>query len=160
VGGISKQSFDDLKMDYTKLFIGLDILPTAPWESVYFNRERLVFQEQTIQVREWYARFGLQIERFNREPDDHIGLELSFVAHLASRALQAMEEDSESLEELLQAQRDFLTEHLLRWGPALAKLLKQHAKTDFYRGIAHLTYGALLATAEFLQIKMPKEVSL
>jgi TorA maturation chaperone TorD len=160
-GGISEQDFREIKMDHTKLFIGLGNLRTAPWESVYFNRERLVFQEQTLQVREWYSRFGLQVEKINKEPDDHIGLEILFIAHLASLALQAIENgDQKLVEESLQAQRDFLTEHLLRWGPAWTKLMKQHADTDFYRGIAHLTHGSMLAVAEALQIKMPKEVSL
>jgi putative dimethyl sulfoxide reductase chaperone len=160
-GSISEQNFRDIKMDYTKLFIGLGNLPTAPWESVYFNRERLVFQQQTIQVREWYSRFGLQVEKINKEPDDHIGLEILFIAHLSSLALQAIEDDDQkSIEEILQAQRDFLSEHLLRWGTAWAKLAGQHAATDFYRGIAHLTHGSLLAIAETLQVKLPKEVSL
>ncbi len=158
--GISGEEFKNLKSDQLRLLIGIDRVLAPVWESVYFNENRLVFQQQTLQVREWYARFNLQIERFNREPDDHIGLELNFVAQLASRALQALEEDSKSFEELLQAQREFLSDHLLRWGPAWAKLVKQHAETDFYRGIAHLTHGALLAAAETLQIKMPKEVSL
>jgi TorA maturation chaperone TorD len=158
--GISTTEIENLKRDQLHLFIGLDHILAPVWESVYFNQNRLVFQQQTLEVRDWYARFGLQIEHFNREPDDHIGLELSFVAHLASRALQALEENQESFEELLQAQRDFLSEHLLRWGPSWAKLVKQHAESDFYRGIAHLSHGALLAAAETLQIKMPKEVSL
>lgn len=159
--GISEADFEDLKMDFTRLFIGLDVHHTAPWESVYFNRERLVFQEQTIQVREWYARFGLQVERINREPDDHIGLEILFVSHLALLALQAIEQNDETTRnEILQAQREFLSDHLLRWGPAWAKLVKQHAATDFYRGIAHLTQGAFFAIAELLEIKMPKEVTL
>ncbi len=158
--GISGEEFKNLKSDQLRLLIGIDRVLAPVWESVYFNENRLVFQQQTLQVREWYARFNLQIERFNREPDDHIGLELNFVAQLASRALQALEEDSKSFEELLQAQCEFLSDHLLRWGPAWAKLVKQHAETDFYRGIAHLTHGALLAAAETLQIKMPKEVSL
>lgn len=159
--GISETEFAELKMDYTRLLIGLDVHRTPPWESVYFNRERLMFQEQTLQVREWYARFGLQAERINREPDDHIGLEMLFIAHLASLALQAIEQNDENkLNDILQAQREFLSDHLLRWGPAWAKLVKQHAATDFYRGIAHLTHGALLAIAETLEIKMPKEVTL
>ncbi len=161
VGGISDQNFADLKADYTRLFIGLDTLPTAPWESVYFNRERLVFQEQTIQVRNWYSRFGLQVERMNKEPDDHIGLEMLFIAHLASLALQAIENDNKKmLEEILQAQYEFLSEHLLRWGPAWTKLVKRHASTDFYRGIAHLAHGAMLTAAELLDVKLPKEVTL
>ena len=158
-GELSVSDFQNLKMDYTRLFVGLDALPTAPWESVYFNRERLVFQEQTIQVRDWYFRFGLQVEKINREPDDHIGLELLFISHLASLALQAMEQaDKKRLEELLQAQRDFLSEHLLRWGLVWARLVEQNALTDFYRGLAHLTHGTLLALVENLRIELPKEV--
>lgn len=160
VRGLTDDNFADLKMDYTRLFIGLGFLHTAPWESVYFNRERLVFQEQTMQVREWFARFNLQTERFNREPDDHIGLELIFIAHLATLALNSMEiNDQPAAEEYLQAQRDFLTEHLLRWGPAWTRLVNKHAQTDLYRGLAYLTHGALLAAAEQLQINLPKEVS-
>lgn len=158
---ISDQIFSDLKMDYTRLFIGLDTLPTAPWESVYFNRERLVFQEQTLQVRQWYARFGLQVENFNKEPDDHIGLEILFIAHLSSFALQAIEKDDQAeLDVVLQAQRKFLEEHLLCWGPAWTRLLLKHAQTDFYRGIAHLTHGALLAAMEFLEVSKPEEATL
>lgn len=159
-GGISEQEFKNMKADQLRLLIGIDRVLAPVWESVYFNESRLVFQKQTLEVREWFARFNLEIERINKEPDDHIGLELSFIAHLASRALQVVEEDQKTFDELLQAQRDFLTEHLLRWGPAWAKLVKQHADTDFYRGIAHLTHGALLAAAELLKIELPKEVSL
>jgi putative dimethyl sulfoxide reductase chaperone len=160
-GGISEEEFKELQSDKLRLFIGLDRVVAPVWESVYFNENRLVFQKQTLQVREWYARFGLQLENINKEPDDHIGLEMIFVAHLASLSLSAIEKgDQKELDELLQAQRDFLSEHLLRWGPAWAKLVQQHASTDFYRGIAHLTRGALLAVVETLQVNMPKEVSL
>jgi putative dimethyl sulfoxide reductase chaperone len=158
--GISEDEFKALKSDQLYLFIGTNRVLAPIWESVYFNENRLMFQEQTLQVRYWYARFGLQIEKLNSEPDDQIGLELSFIAHLASRALQSLEEDQQIFDEILQAQKGFLSEHLLRWGPVWAKLVKEHAETDFYRGIAHLTHGALLATAEVLQIPMPKEVSL
>ena len=160
VDGITNESFAELKLDYTRLFIGLGNLPAAPWESVYFSEEHLVFQEQTLQVREWYARFGLQSERKLREPEDHIGLELIFTAHLATMALNSLElNDQNAVEKYSQAQHDFLYEHLLCWGPTWARLVKEHAETDFYRGLAHLTHGALLAAAEQLQIELPKEVS-
>lgn len=159
--GLTDHELKALREDQLHLFIGLDKILAPVWESVYFSNKRLVFQEQTLQVREWYYRFGLQLERINREPDDHIGLELAFVAHLANLALQAFEQkDDAAFEDLLQAQRDFLSEHLLRWGPAWCKLVKKHAKTDFYHGLAHLTHGALLTAAESLEIDMPKEVSI
>ncbi|MBL8062460.1 MAG: molecular chaperone TorD family protein [Anaerolineales bacterium] len=160
-GTLELPQFKTLQDDHLHLFIGLGKVIAPMWESVYFSEKKLIFQEQTLQVREWYARFGLQAERINREPDDHIGLEMLFIAHLASLALQAIEQNDETkLNEVLQAQRDFLSEHLLRWGPVWAKLVKQYAATDFYRGIAHLTHGALLAVAETLEIKMPKEAVL
>lgn len=159
--GISETEMKALKQDHLNLFIGVDKVLAPLWESVYFSEKKLVFQEQTLQVREWYSRFQLQAERINREPDDHIGLELIFIAHLASRALQAIEENDETaFNELLQAQRDFLSEHLLCWGPSWAKLVKRHAQTDFYRGIGHLVHGSLLALADGLKIAMPKEVAL
>ncbi len=158
---VSEQEFKALKQDEMNLFIGTDHVIAPLWESVYFNERHLVFQEQTLQVREWYARFGLESERLYREPDDHIGLELTFVAHLATQALIALDaEDLVALEKYLQAQREFLSEHLLRWGPAWARLVRKHAETDFYRGLAYLTRGALAATAELLEVEIPKEVLL
>ena len=156
--GISDKSFDDLRVDYTRLFVGIKKVLAPLWESVYFNQDRMVFQEQTLQVRAWYRRFGLEPEKLYKEPDDHIGLELLFLVHLAKLGLQALEEnDQAGSEKYLQAQRDFLSEHLLRWGPAWAKLVRQHASTDFYRGLAHLVHGTLLAVAELLEVEVPKE---
>lgn len=159
-GGISEQEFEKIKKDYLYLFAGVG-KPLAPvWESVYFNEDRMLFQKQTLEVREFYARFGLQAERKGHEPDDHIGLELSFLAHLAKLALQSLESgDEAAVEKNLQAQRDFLAQHILRWASAWAELVQKHAGTDFYRGLSHLTVGVLSAAAELLDIKMPKEVT-
>ncbi len=157
--GIPGTEFDRIKQDHVRLFIGVGKIPAPPWESVYFSEKRLIFQEQTLQVREWYARFGLQLERVNHEPDDQVGLEMLFVAHLAIEAAKAINEDKqETFAELLQAQRDFLQEHLLLWGPVWAKNVKKEAGTDFYRGLAYLTHGALIAATEQLEITLPREI--
>lgn len=159
--GISEDSLQELQADYTRLFIGAGKVLAPPWESVYFTEERLVFQEQTLQVRQWYRRFGLEPEKLYKEPDDHIGLEMSFVSHLAKLALQALEEqDTIKFGQLLEVQRQFLTEHLLRWGPYWCTLVSKHAHTDFYKGLALFTQGALLTLAEQFGIKTSKEVVL
>ncbi len=160
-GGISAQEMKALENDRLHLLLGMGKVLAAPWESVYFNQQRLVFQKQTLQVREWYARYNLQAERINREPDDHIGLELIFVSQLATRAAQAIEQgEPQAADELLRAEGQFLSEHLLRWGPAFGRLVVQHAETDFYRGLGHLLRGALVALAAAHDVKMPKELSL
>lgn len=153
--GLETDSLTDLKVDYTYLFSGGLGTPVAPWESVYFSDEQLLFQEQTLDVRAWYNRFGLKAVNQYREPDDHIGLELSLIAHLAKLALGEIERGDESrAEQLLQAQRDFLSQHLIRWGPLWCSLVIKHARTDFYRGLALLLKGALTEMATLFALTM------
>jgi TorA maturation chaperone TorD len=158
-GQVSPISIENLKTETITLFIGPGRMPVPLWESVYFSDEQLMFQERTMSVRYWYRRFGLETERVNQEPDDHIGLELSFVAHLATLALQALEEKNQArFESLWRAQKDFMKDHLLQWGPTWARLVIKYARSDFYRGIGHLTLGSLLAVARLLELEIPAKV--
>ncbi len=148
----SEELLPELRRDYTRLFIGPGI-KAAPWESVYLSRDNVVFEQQTVAVRDFYHRFGLQAPRLRREPDDHLGLELAFMVHLCSLALEALEsEDQRRFQWLLGAQRTFLRVHLLRWAPRCLGLVIQHAATDYYRGVGHLALGTLRRTAETLGI--------
>ena len=149
--GLSDQNFDALQNDYTRMFIGPAKVVVPPWESVYFNRERLTFQEQTLDVRGWYRRFGLQSERLYSEPDDHIGLELAFLSHLAQRGLSALEQGAqEEFEWIIDAQREFLDQHPRQWASAFCEGILENAATPFYKGLALLTRGALAELAEIL----------
>jgi putative dimethyl sulfoxide reductase chaperone len=161
-GGISDKDFAELKQDYTRLFIGLDpVLPVPPWESVYLNKEHMVFQEETRQVRGWYQRFNLLPEKINKEPDDHIALELLFLVRLGQLSLLALEQNNpQAFDSYCQAQAGFLSEHLLRWGLVWCRLMEKHAATDLYRGLGHLTHGSLLALSAALNVKMPREATL
>jgi len=157
---LSNEVFKSLQEDYTHLFIGLGEGFAAPWESVYFSEERLTFQEQTLEVRNWYRRFGLEAEKIYREPDDHIGLELLFLSHLATLGIQALnEQDDARFEELWAAQREFHQQHLGAWAPTWCGLVEEDARTDFYKGVATLTHGALSELSEILEIKFTKDTA-
>lgn len=152
-GGITDNAYDDLRSDYTRLFVFPGEQFAPPWESVYFNADQLMFQEQTMQVRSWYRRFGLEPKKLNNEPDDHIALEISFIVHLAVRALNALESNNNcDLKETISAQRRFLREHLLRWGPQWCKRVSSVASTDFFRGIAFLADGSLCELSTLLGV--------
>ena len=158
--GLTDEVFELLQVDYTRLFIGPGKVIAAPWESVYFSEERLTFQEHTLEVRNWYRRFELEAERIHQEPDDHIGLELLFLSHLATLGIQALnEQDNARFEELLDAQREFIKKHLGAWALTWCGLVERNAQTDFYKGLAHLTRGALSALSEMLDVKSPKEAA-
>ena len=151
--GLSEEAFDSIRFDYTRLFIGPNKVLAPPWESVYFNETRSIFQEQTLEVRDWYRRFGLESVKIHKEPDDHIGLELAFLSHLAGQASAALEaQDRAELERLLDAQRQFAKDHLLAWFGGWFKLIEKYARTDFYRGLALLTRGVLLEISALLDI--------
>jgi TorA maturation chaperone TorD len=151
------ECLEDINVDHTRLLVGIGTTPVVPWESVYFSDEHLLFQERTLDVRDWYQRFGLEIINKYHEPDDHIGLELAFMAHLATLGLTARESgDDKKFHFLLTMQREFLQKHLILWGPMWCDLMGENARTDFYRGLALVVKGALLEIARILNVKVPK----
>lgn len=141
----SAQAAEDervVRRDHRRLFIGPGPLLAPPYESVHRSVDRLVFEAQTLQVRAVYARHGLAAPSLDREPDDHIGLELDLLATLSLRAMDALDaDDAASARELQAAQRSFLDEHLLRWAPGLLRTIEDRADTDFYRGVGALGTG-------------------
>jgi TorA maturation chaperone TorD len=52
--------------------------------------------------------------------------------------------------EVLEAQRQFLASHLLRWAPECLRQVIECARHDFYRGGAFLGLGCLLETSDVL----------
>lgn len=141
-----------LQSDYTALFIGLEEVEAPPWESVYLSRDHLLFDEQTLEVRQAYARFGLQIPKLEREPDDHIGFELLFLSHVMSQAAQVLADgDAAAAHKLLQAALSFLEVHPLRWVEPFVARVDRFARTDYYRGLAFLLAGSLAGLADLLE---------
>lgn len=135
----------DMRLDHTHLFGCIGEILAPPWESVYFNKKRLVNQIQLMQVRQWYKKYGLSVEKDNQEPDDHIGFELLFLAFLASQALKEYQAGNiEKYHEFIQAQKSFYLEHLHLWGGIWCDQVIQHARTHFYRGIAFILKGVLV----------------
>ncbi len=134
----------DLARDHQRLFVGPGPLLAAPYESVYRSREGLLFEEQTLQVRAAYRAFGLVAPELNREPDDHLGLELHFLAQVCLRTLDALDTgDEAAADAALAAHQAFLDDHLLTWAPDCLAKVAEHARTDYFRGAAGLTRGLL-----------------
>jgi putative dimethyl sulfoxide reductase chaperone len=135
---------DVLVVDHRDLFEGPDHVLACPYESVYLSEEHLTFEQQTIDVRTFYNRFGVQAPFFGTEPDDHIGLELSFISHLCVLGLDAIESaDADAETAMIASVGDFLQQHLLRWVDDCLDRVAEHATTDFYRGLGQLTRGTV-----------------
>jgi TorA maturation chaperone TorD len=123
-------SLAELEADFNRLFVGPGPLLAPPWESAQRGVDHLLFDQHTLAVRACYARFGLEAPNRGREPDDHLGLELAFLAQLCDRAATL-------------ALAGFLEQHLLRWAPRCLGQVLAGARTLYYQGLAHLTLGCL-----------------
>ncbi|WP_281654986.1 molecular chaperone [Eggerthella sinensis] len=151
---------DQLAGTYTRLFVGPAALPAPPWESVYVNPDPLLFQKSTLAVRRAYREAGYLPVSYPHVADDHLAIELNFMAALAGsvvalnetcdeRAERDAQGDAAASDEaaapaasdgeaLLRAQAAFLDEHLLRWVDAFATRLSEHEAAGVYPAAARM----------------------
>jgi len=121
---------EEAKDEYTRLFIGPMSLVAPPWESVYGQKDAMLFQESTLEVRNTYRQYGLIPEGYPHVADDSLALELHFMALLAQRGLDAFYAGkNDDLTADLTGSSDFLKKHLLVWVPKFLERMKG-AKTN------------------------------
>lgn len=149
---LAQESEVEVRRDYNRLFFGPGPMIATPYESVHRSQDHLVFDLQTMQVRASYAQFGMAAPRLNREPDDHIGLEIGFLGLLCVQGMNAIDDnDDAALARIVAGIQSFLDSHLLVWGPHCLTLAANGSQTLFYQGIAAMSLGALQrARAVFL----------
>lgn len=126
----------------------------APYESVHRNRDGLVFDEETLQVREEYRQLGFEAPNLHREPDDHIGLEFDFIAQVIIRSLTATENDAKNdAERYIAVVWRFYTDHVGAWAPQMLRKAHDAAETKYIKGLQSLSIGALEHLVEALGIE-------
>ena len=122
-----REAFGPIRRDHIALFVGPTKKLAPPWESVYRSADRIVMQEQAIEVLRAYATQRIGFERMGESPADHAGFELEFVSILIGRSMRSGK--------AREALTTFLADHLLAWVPAWSADIRKHAKTSFMRGL-------------------------
>ena len=153
LSGADAHAITDLAVDYVRAFIGhgVDAYSAAyPFESVYTSPKRLMMQEARDEVLAVYRSEGLDKLPSWKESEDHIALELEFMAVLGDRIVTAAEAaDEAEVERLLSTQRNFLEDHLASSAPLMTADLRRFAQCGLYQGLASLTDGFLQVEEEF-----------
>ncbi|ONI45613.1 hypothetical protein AN640_04300 [Candidatus Epulonipiscium fishelsonii] len=127
-------NLDELKAEYTYLFVGPKQIPAPIFESVYMSNKRMLFTDTTINVRKDYQRSGIEVVRKNQIPDDHLAYELEFMYYLAYKIEENItDEQLESV--FLKASKSFLENHLLKWVPQFCENVQKHAESEFYKKV-------------------------
>jgi TorA maturation chaperone TorD len=141
----------ELGVERTRLLRGVQpgYGPPPPYESVYSGSQEALRLEARASVRQVYAEAGLGLLEEVRDQPDFIGLELDFMRHLTAKEAQAWAEGSrEQALEILEKERAFLQEHIVRWVPRSCDVMHKEARLSFYGGIAKLTKGFVQDEAE------------
>lgn len=131
-----------LREEWFRSLAGPTVPLAPPWESVYREAGNRLFTDSTREVRAAFRAHGLEFEKKNREPDDHIGLMISFLAVLAGREAEALEAgDNVAARALQQDQADFIDGHVLTFVDEWAAAMVEKSDSDFYAGMALLACG-------------------
>lgn len=148
---VDEAAVEDLRREYTELFIGPASLAAPPWESVYVAGEPLLFQPVTLEVRRAYLDEDLVPTEYPHVADDHVSLELDFMAALAARMLQAWGEgDAAEARRLAESQIAFLDKHLLVWIEPYCEALRGAGEYRFYPQVVELAQLAMRADRALL----------
>lgn len=126
-----------LQVEYTRLFIGPLDPRVQPYASCHLSLGRSVVSEETLAVREAYAKSGLVVERLNSLPDDHLGVELEFLFALTRATADA--DDAVESSRLLAARSEFVQLHCKPWFEKVADGIAGESSDPF-----HLAIGTLL----------------
>lgn len=120
---------DDLAAEYAAIYL-TNAYGASPLESVWLDDDHLTCQDAMFQLREIYAAAGLATRNWRQRPDDHLVLQLLYVAHAARNA---------DIDEDWRALASMLDEHLLRWIDGFASRIVARSEASFYAALAVLT---------------------
>lgn len=129
-----RDASENLRWEFTRLFVGPYHLPCPPYESVYTSRERFLGQDATREVQELYRNAGFTVAD-GAPMADHVGVELGFLAALVERAT-AEPSQAQVCADMANA---FLASHLRNWVPRFAADLEEAAEYPLYPALSRLT---------------------
>lgn len=149
------EALEALEGRFTRLFVGPGATEGNPWESFYLSKDKALRQGISLEVRRAYVEQGLIPRAYPTVSDDHVALELDFVARLAQRAQQAWASgDAAAAVDALDASEAFLQAHLSRWVNLLCDALAAAKHGSF------LYFEAAEVLAAFIEIDFDLMVEL
>lgn len=126
---IDQRIVDELAAAYADVYLR-HTYRAAPSESVWLTEDGLERQAPMFRVRDFYRRHGLKVTDSANRPDDHLVLQLRFLAHVFAQAAAPRD---------VAPAAEFLDAHLLRWIDRFADRLIKAEAPDWFAAVALLT---------------------
>ena len=139
----------EILRDYTRMFHASRPRLVPPFESVY--REKRLFGDSTLEVRHLYHAVGLEFNDPFNLPPDHMAYELEFMSYLCFQ--EEMQREESVINKSRELQRRMVCEHLAHFAPELARRLKQHSRTSFYKMVGQILEEFINQEINYLRCK-------
>jgi len=137
----SDGEIEKLAAEYASLFLGVGSKTVSPCESVYLSKSRMLYQSSIFEVQQLYGEAGMIKSDQYSEPDDHIAVELMYMARLCEMTKEVDKTETGQAHRYLSLQQKFLQDHLLKWVPRFSQDLIDTAPPGFYKAVAYLLKG-------------------
>ena len=138
--------FEEMRKDYTRLYIAPHDTAIPIYESLYRSRKRgdseeilLFVNDCTMHVAQLYRKAGVHMVKDVGEPEDHLSVEFEFMRYLylcVARSLR--NESSEEYARYFEMLREFEDVHLSQWVEDFMQESKEAASAPVYRTICDL----------------------
>ncbi|MCI8469118.1 MAG: molecular chaperone TorD family protein [Eggerthellaceae bacterium] len=150
LAGADDAALEQLAVTFDRVFFGMGPLTARhafPYESVYTSDRGIMMQDAYAQVVRAYRDQHLAKDASFTEPEDHLAVELAFMATLADRAATFLgantAEGDAAADETVRQSLAFAQGHLLNWVDRFCVDLRTAAAVDgedgFYVALARFT---------------------
>ncbi len=137
-----------LSEQYAQIFVGPGP-HVSPYASVHVSHEARLWGDSTVWVKRFVETTGLSFKSSWGSIPDHIAIELELMQRLTAHEAQlwgqiASAHSNEKknadkrLSRCLQAQENFLRDHLCKWVPQFCKRVLETSTSFFYQKMARL----------------------
>ena len=167
VTAVGAVSMTEWTREYERIF-GHSVQSAAPPYELEYGEAHSHRQPQELgDIAAFYQAFGLRVASASHERVDHIVTECEFLQCLLYKQACALDEEAEEHANVCEAAaRQFLADHLGRWGPAFALRLSRVAGESLLGTVAEVTLAWLMQDCEHMHVpagsrdlplRLPKE---
>lgn len=133
--------FEDVKIEFTKLFLGPFEVLVPPYGSCYIEGIKQIMQESSIKVKEFYNKYGIEVEEGFNDLPDHIVPELEFMYYLLYNEVEHNENDEISVEEYRAASEDFFKKYFMKFALGLSEAINEKTELKIFQELAAVFDG-------------------
>ncbi len=151
---VDENAIEQLAVVFDRVFFGMGPLTAHhafPYESVYTSDRGIMMQEAYSQVVRAYREQHLAKDASFKEPEDHIAVELAFMATLSDRTAAFLRDrHEEAASATVEQQKAFAEAHLTNWLDRFSADLRKATDGGFYFHLADFTEAFVVADVALL----------